>query len=253
MKTSLKEKIKFELKDYSLLLKNVPFITMCIFVVSTIALNLFTSKELMNLPYLALDCGILLSWISFLCMDMLTKRFGAKAAVKLTIVSMLFNLGWCAISYLITHIGLNWSAFYTYEQDVANDAVNETLGGTWYILMASTLALIVASIVNATINQAVGKLFKKDNFGAYAVRSYVSTFIAQFCDNMVFASIAFHVFFGWTWIQVLIYSILLACLEVLMEIIFSPIGYKVCKRWERKGMGSEYLEFVESCRTANPD
>lgn len=240
--------IKREVEDYSLLLKNVPFLTMAIFIVSTIALNLFTGKELMNLPYLALDCGILLSWISFMCMDMLTKRFGAKAAVKLTIVSMIFNLCWCGISYLITHIGLNWSAFYTYNEDVANMAVNDTLGGTWYILLASTIALIVAAIVNAVINQAVGKLFKKDNFTAYAARSWISTFVAQFLDNLVFASIAFFVFFGWTFTQVLIYALLLATLEVIMEAVFSPIGYKVCKIWDRKKIGNEYLEWAANNR-----
>lgn len=233
-----------EIQDYSILLKNVPFLTMTIFIVSTIALNLFTGKELVNLPYLALDCGILLSWICFLCMDMLTKRFGAKAAVKLTVVAMLFNLAWCAVSFLITHIGLNWSAFYTYEEDVANQAVNDTLGGTWYILLASTIAMIVAAVVNAVINQAIGRMFKKDNFCAYAVRSYVSTFVAQFLDNLVFASIAFFVFFSWTFTQVVIYSLLLASLELVMEAVFSPIGYVVCRKWERDGVGREYLEWV---------
>lgn len=244
----LSRNIRKEIQDYSILLKSVPFLTMAIFIVSTIALNLFTGKELVNLPYLALDCGILLSWICFLCMDMLTKRFGAKVAVKLTVVAMLFNLAWCAVSFLITHIGLNWSAFYTYEQDVANQAVNDTLGGTWYILLASTIAMIVAAIVNAVINQAIGRMFKKDNFCAYAVRSYVSTFVAQFLDNLVFASIAFFVFFGWTFTQVVIYSLLLATLELVMEAIFSPIGYVVCRRWEHGGVGREYLNWVAHSR-----
>ena len=183
-----------------------------------------------------------------MCMDMLTKRFGAKAAVKLTIVSMIFNLCWCGISYLITHIGLNWSAFYTYNEDVANMAVNDTLGGTWYILLASTIALIVAAVVNAVINQAVGKLFKKDNFTAYAARSWISTFVAQFLDNLVFASIAFFVFFGWTFTQVLMYALLLAVIEVIMEAVFSPIGYKVCKIWDKKNIGNEYLEWAAKNR-----
>lgn len=244
----MKNRIHKEITEYKLLLRNVPFLTMAIFIVSTIALNLFTGKELMNLPYLALDCGILLSWISFMCMDMLTKQFGAKAAVKLTIISMLFNLTWCAISAIICNIGLNWSAYYTYMEDTANAAVNDTLGGTWYILMASTIALIVAAIVNAVINQAVGKMFKKDNFAAYAARSWISTFIAQFLDNLVFASIAFFVFFGWTFKQVLIYAFLLAVVEVVMEAVFSPIGYKVCKIWQKKGIGKEYLEYMKSTR-----
>ena len=72
--SKIKTIIVNEVKDYKLLLRNAPTVTMIFFVLSVVFMNIFAGKELLNINYLALDCGFLLSWMSFLCMDMLTKR-----------------------------------------------------------------------------------------------------------------------------------------------------------------------------------
>ena len=74
----MKKWIKRELEDYRILLRNVPSLVTSLFVVSVIMMNLLANKELVSLPWLALDCGFTLSWVSFLCMDMICKRFGSK-------------------------------------------------------------------------------------------------------------------------------------------------------------------------------
>ena len=51
-----------------------------------------------------------------------------------------------------------------------------------------------------------------------------------------------YVFFGWTLQQVILCSIAGAVMELLSEVIFSPVGYKVCKHWEKTGVGAEYLK-----------
>lgn len=241
----LKNLIKDEIYDYKILLKNIPTLTMIFFVLSVIYMNIFAGKELLNTKYLALDCGFLLSWVSFLCMDMLTKRFGAKAAIKLSLLALIINLVSCGIFYIISNVGSNWAAFYTYNDDIVNLALNDTFGGTWYVLLGSTIAMAIASIVNAVINQAIGSLLKKNNFFAYAMRSYISTVFAQFIDNFVFSMIVSVTFFGWNMIQVIICSITGALVELLSEILFSSIGYKVCRNWEKDGVGKQYLDFLE--------
>ncbi len=70
------------LEDYKVLLRSIPSATVTCFVVSVILMNLLANKELISLPWLALDCGFTLSWVSFLCMDMICKRFGPKASVR---------------------------------------------------------------------------------------------------------------------------------------------------------------------------
>ena len=242
MKNIIKQ-FKYELEDYKILLRNVPALVVVFFAMSCIGMNIFAQKELLNIKYLALDCGFLLSWMSFLCMDVIAKWFGARAAIKISFISIGFNLLWCLISFIISNVGLNWSTFYTYGTEVANDSVNDVFGGTWYVLLGSTVAMAIASVVNALVNAGIGKLMKRDTFGAFALRSYVSTMIGQFVDNLVFALLVSVVFFGWTPIQVIMCSLTGAVAELLAEVIFSPIGFTVCKKWEKNSVGMEYIRY----------
>lgn len=240
----LKSTIVKEIEDYKILLRNVPVLTMVFFVLSVIFMNIFAGKELLNMQYIALDCGFVLSWMSFLCMDMLTKRFGAKAAIKLSLLSVFINLIACLIFFVESKIGNNWSAYYNYNDTVANNAINDTFGGTWYVLLGSTIAMIIASVVNAIINQAIGNRMKKNDFFAYALRSYVSTAFGQFVDNFVFAMIVSVTFFGWNMTQVIMCSITGAACELLAEVIFAPLGFRACRTWEKLGVGKQYIDYI---------
>lgn len=242
----LKQIIVSEIKDYKILLRNAPTVTMIFFTISVVAMNLLANKELLNVKYLALDCGFILSWMSFLCMDMLTKRFGAKAAIKLSIFTVGMNLVCAGIFFVVSKIGNNWGEFYTFENDIANQSLNNTLGGTWYVLLGSMTAFVVSAVVNALINESIGKLIKKKSFFEYTMRSYISTMVGQFIDNLVFATMVSKVFFGWTWKQVIFCSIAGAVAELLSEVIFSPVGYKACKKWEEQGIGQEYINFSKN-------
>ena len=243
--SKIKTIIVNEVKDYKLLLRNAPTVTMIFFVLSVVFMNIFAGKELVNINYLALDCGFLLSWMSFLCMDMLTKRYGAKAAIKLSFFAVAVNLICCGIFFVMSEVGNHWSEFYSTGSELSDAALNNTFGGTWYVLVGSMTAFAIAAIVNAIINVSIGKLMKRKNFFEYAIRSYVSTAFGQFVDNFVFASLVSVVFFGWTWTQVVFCSLVGAGMELLSEVIFSPIGFKVCKRWEAEKVGNQYINVVE--------
>lgn len=244
--SKLKTFITNEVEDYKVLLRSVPSLVMIFFVTAVVLMNLFANKELLNVSWLALDCGFLVSWMTFLCMDMLTKRFGGKAAAKLSILATGINLITCSIFYLISLIPGNWSQFYNYNESIVNDVIDATIGGTWYVLLGSTIAFIVAAVVNSIVNVSIGKVLKRNNFRTFAVRSYVSTAIGQFVDNFVFAMLVSHVFFGWTTTQVIMCSITGAVAELIAEIIFSPIGFRVCRTWEKHNVGDKYLEYRRS-------
>ena len=239
--------IKREWSQYKLLLRSAPSLVMMSFCVSVILMNLLANRELqLNLSWLALDCGFLISWMSFLCMDMLTKRFGAKAAIQLSLTATVINLVVCGLLFIVTQVPGNWGEFYTYGMDEINLALDKTFGGTWYVLLGSTIAFIVSSIMNATINVSLGKMMKKDNFRAFAIRSYTSTVFAQVVDNFLFALIVSHTFFGWSMLQCITCSLTGGIAELFCEVIFSPVGYKACKRWDKEGVGANYLKTVKS-------
>lgn len=239
--------VKNETEDMVHLMHHVPSGVVVLFVISVVMMNLLANKEIYTgVSWLALDCGLLLSWLSFLCMDMLTKRFGPKASIKLSLFAVLVNLFVCGILKAVSVIPGNWSEFYTLGQDIVNEGLNNTIGGTWYVLFGSTVAFIISAVVNAVVNYSMGKILIKNTFKSYAVRSYVSTLFAQFVDNFIFSIIVSHTFFGWSVLQCVTCSITGCLVELICEVVFSPVGYRVCKQWEADKVGQVY---IDKCRT----
>lgn len=228
--------------DYKVLLRSIPASTVTLFIVSVIMMNLLANKELISLPWLALDCGFAVSWVSFLCMDMVCKRFGARASIMVSVMALGVNLAVSLVFWLLTLTPGMWGAYYDTGLLEVNNALNATIGGTWYVVLGSSCAMLTSSVVNSLLNQAIGRLEHKNTFGAFALRSYVSTGIAQFVDNLVFAVIVSHTFFGWTWLQVLTCSLTGAAAELLCEVFLSPVGYRVVRGWERENVGELYLQ-----------
>lgn len=234
--------LKEEVKEFKLLLSSVPAFTVTVFVLSVVSMNLLANKSIdTRTEYLALDCGIIVSWGAFLSMDMLTKHFGPKAATQISLVAVLINLALCLIFYIASVIPGVWS-------QGSDGALDKTFGGTWYVLLGSTVAFTVSAVVNNTLNYCVGKAFKRrpDGLGAYILRTYVSTAVGQFVDNFVFAIIVSRIFFGWSWTECITCAVTGMLVELLCEAAFSPLGYIVCKKWKERGVGAQYFEYVES-------
>ncbi len=226
-------------QDTKLLLRSIPSTVTALFTISVVVMNVLANKTIYQSDLIAIDGGILISWLSFLCMDIVTKAFGPKAATKLSVFAIATNLLVCFIFYVVSVIPT--------ETDYT--AFNTIIGGTWFILLSSTIAFLVSALINNFLNWSIGKLFRKNPDGklAYVTRSYVSTFIGQFFDNFVFAALTFMVFapifwdgFRWTFVQCVTCSILGAGLELVMEVIFSPFGYMVLRSWNKDGVGEAY-------------
>lgn len=243
----MKQKLKREFKIFLLTVKSVPAYITVPFVLAVFCMNLLANKSIEGLPsWLALDCGIIVSWIAFLTMDMVVKRFGAKAATYLSLFAIFISLAFCLVTFIGSVIPGLWGESFTENGAGINKALDKTFGGCWYVLLGSTAAFICSAIINNSVNFLTGKLFKKNPNGAaaYFIRSYVSTAIGQFADNLIFAFLVSHFFFGWTAVQCVTCALTGMVAELLCEVIFSPLGYAVCRRWERNGMGEEYIEFI---------
>ena len=207
-------------------------------------MNLLANKTLLQLDWIALDGGILISWLSFMCMDVITKHFGPKASNRVILLAVIINLLTCLIFFVASAIPSNASDYTAFDS---------IFGGTWFILLGSTVAFLASGGINNALNWIIGKSFKKNPDGklAFAVRSYVSTFIGQFLDNFIFSVIVFVLFapifwngFCWSVLQCATCALTGALVELLLEIIFSPLGYKITKKWKREAVGKEYLDFI---------
>lgn len=242
-------KIKKFFSEYKLLLRSVPAVVTVFFVISVFSMNLLANKSI-DLPvsWLALDCGIIVSWFAFLTMDIVTKHFGPKAATMLSVFAIAVNLVFCLIMFLGSLIPGAWGeSFVEQGGEQINGALDNTFGGTWYVLAGSTLAFIVSALVNNFTNAGIGLAFRKSPDGAvaYFLRSYVSTALGQFVDNMIFALVVSHVFFGWSLLQCVTCSLTGMVVELTCEIVFSGFGYAVCRRWKKEDVGREYFEFTK--------
>ena len=234
-----------EKKKTSILLRSIPATVMTLFVISVVCMNLLANKTLLQLDWIAIDGGILVSWLSFMCMDIITKHFGVQASNRISILAAGINLLTCLIFFIASAIPSNAGDYSVFDG---------IFGGTWFILLGSTVAFLASAVINNGLNFLIGRMFVKNPDGklAYAMRCYISTFIGQFCDNFIFSVIVFVGFapvfwdgFHWTLIQCAMCALTGAVAELLMEIVFSPIGYRITRKWKENSIGKEYLEYIE--------
>lgn len=242
----IKKWLKKEIKQSSILLRSIPATVMTLFVVSVVCMNLLANKTLLQLEWIAIDGGILISWLSFMCMDIVTKHFGPGASNRISVLAAIINLLTCLIFFVASIIPSNAGDYSVFDG---------IFGGTWFILLGSTVAFLSSAVINNMLNFVIGKAFKKnpDGKAAYAMRTYVSTFIGQFFDNFIFSVIVFVGFapifwdgFHWTLLQCAMCALTGAIAELIMEIVFSPIGYRIVTYWKGNSVGSEYLDYIES-------
>ena len=228
-------------EEYKVLLRSVPAFVTSFFILATVLMNLAASKIIFNAFNVAVTGGFLLSFVPFLCMDTVTKRFGARASILLNILSALGNLFaviFLAIVAAIPTPGSDYTAF------------NSTFGCVWFIALSSTIAFVLSGVVNSLLNAAIGKIFKKNPDGklAFFTRAYISTFIGQALDNFLFMAGVYCIFAPIYWGMSLPVTtcigtaILGGVFELIVEIIFSPIGYVSSKRWAKEGVGQEYVD-----------
>lgn len=231
--------------EAKILLRSIPATVVTLFSVSVVCMNLLANKTLLQLDWIALDGGILISWLSFMCMDIITKHFGPKASSIISIHAVSINLLTCLIFFVASIIPS------TADDYTAFDSI---FGGTWFVLLGSTVAFLASAIINNILNHTIGKCFRKNPDGklAYAMRTYISTFIGQFLDNFIFSVIVFVFFapifwdgFCWTILQCATCALTGAMAELLMEIIFSPIGYRITQKWKAENIGKDYFEYIE--------
>ncbi len=235
---SLSSWLRRERGMLSALLSALPPMMTGIFIASVIAMNLLARITLVSLPFLALNAGILVSWLAFLFLDIVAKHFDARAADSVAFLALLCNLVFCLICVILSRA-------------CSLPGLDMVVGGQWSVLLASSIAYVLSCVVNNRLNVSIGRRFRADPDGAaaYAARSFISTFAAQIVDNFLFVFLAFVVFpnlpgalnVHWTVPQCVGAAVLCALFELATEVVTAPIGFAVLKSWRKNGQGREYL------------
>lgn len=222
--------MKKAILSYRSMLQSVPTLVAVLLVLSVVGMNLLANKSIdTGVDWLALDCGILFSWLCFLSMDIMTQICGPKTATVFSITALALNLMMALLFYIASRIPGVWSeSFVEGSEEVLNTALNRTFGGTWFIILGSSVAFAASAVINNFLNHGMGRLLRGGSgFGVFALRAYVSTFVSQFADNLIFALLVSKLFFGWTLLQCVTCAFTGAVLELLCEAVFSPLGYGI--------------------------
>lgn len=225
--------IRNEYRNYRRLLAEVPALALAALLLAVVSMNLLANKELFHTSWVALDCGFVLSWIPFLLMDCFCKVYGGKDAVRLSVLAIAVNLLVFLIFKLVSMTPGMWGSYYDTGMLEVNTALNKTIGGSSWIVLGSALAMLLSSITNSVVNMSIAALLRHDGYREFAMRSFVSTALAQFVDNLTFALVVSVPLFGWSFRQALFCSITAAAFELLMEILFSRFGYRLTRSWKR--------------------
>ena len=139
-------------QETKILLRSIPATVVTLFAVSVICMNLLANKTLLQLDWIALDGGILISWLSFMCMDIITKHFGPKASTIISIHAAAINLLTCLIFFVASVIVSNADDYTAFDS---------IFGGTWFVLLGSTVAFLASAVINNVLNHTIGKAFQK--------------------------------------------------------------------------------------------
>jgi uncharacterized PurR-regulated membrane protein YhhQ (DUF165 family) len=232
------KKIKNEWLELRELIAKINPLVMTFFVLSVVLMNLLANKSIDlswvpgnngSYPWLALDCGLFVSWLAFFSMDNIVRRFGPKASTKMTLVAVFINLVVCGVLLFAGTVSGEWGASYEFTGQI-NEALDSTIAGTWYILLGSTIAFIMSAVVHGITSFTISKLFKdKESLKTYAICSSVATSLGQFVDNFLFAFIVSRVFFGWNILQCIMCSVSGMIVEFLLSFVFVPLGHKIYK------------------------
>ena len=174
---------------------------------------------------IGMGAGTIISWISFLLMDVITEVWGKKVAVRVFTFAMFISIFTSLFGLVIARLGVpSWE-----------NAIENIFGAHIRVTLASAFAFWVGNYVNAAI-MFIMKTRAEDkgkgrNSKLFAFRATVSTLFGQFVDNALFQIIGLAPFgvgfwlaspFGWTWGMVFGSIIVGTILELTIEAILVP-------------------------------
>ena len=220
--------------------KKVPSWLISLSAVTTILMNILANKTLFSDANLfSIDCGIIVSWVMFLIMDVATQKYGGKASFAITIFDILVSLVMSGLMFVVSIIP-ETSVSGWFQAEEVSVVLNNLIGNNYLIVVTSLFAFLCASVVDIALNITLAKLlnnvriFKDENgkrtikgLFIYIMRAYGSTFLSQFVDNLVFMVIAYPLLFNMSCSisSILMGAFLVSVAELIIEFIFAPIGF----------------------------
>ena len=196
-------------------------IFMAVYAVFTVIQNLFEMKTLGTPKFAFGGGGVMLSWATFMIMDITTELFGEKKTMQIYTLAGILNLFIVILSQVIIAI----PGVYP-EQ---NEAFRLIFSNGIRTALASFAAFWCGNFVNMKVMVGMKKVLKesqKSNSFLLFLRAVLSTIAGQTIDNMLFATLAFAPIglsaFEMTWKDIATSSMVGVFNETVIEMVFVP-------------------------------
>ena len=194
-------------------------IIMSLYCVFTVVQNLFEMKTIGTEAFAFGGGGIMLSWATFMLMDICTEIYGKKATMQVYTMAGLVNI----LIVVLAQIVIAFPGVYP-EQ---NQAFAQIFSNGPRTVLASFAAFWMGNFVNMNIMLKMKDNDKSGSGFLLFLRALVSTVFGQFVDNAFFAALAFAPLgislFEMTWRDILTSSLFGTGMETLIESCFMPL------------------------------
>ena len=167
------------------------------------------------------DGGILISWLVFACMDIITELFSKKTAVKYFTIATACNILFTCVFLIVLAIPGTDSTM--------SDALGMVIGTNWRIVLASVVAFWIGNYINAFVMYIMRVKSKNAHKSiSFIIRAIISTLLGQFMDNALFSIIAFAPIgipgtYELDWLSLFQNVGLGTSIEVVVEAAFAPL------------------------------
>ena len=199
-----------------------------LFAICLLIANILATKIILVGPWAA-PAGVLIFPIAYIINDVIVEVWGYRKA-RLIIWSG-FAVNILAVLFFSLAIVVPAAPFWQNQ-----NAFSTILGSTPRIILASLMAYLVGSFLNAFVMSKVKIMMKGKDF---SVRAILSTLVGETADSLIFITIAFA---GNLPLNILIGMILTqACLKTVYEILVLPFTIIVVK-WVKKVEGVDSFD-----------
>lgn len=179
--------------------------------------------KVISVAGIAFPAGVLIFPIAYILNDVIVEVYGFNKAKFIIWIGFLMNI--LMLSFFALSIYMPSSPFWNNQE-----AFQLILGSTPRIVLASLMAYIFGSFVNASI---MSKMKIKHDSKRFSLRAITSTLFGEFMDSFVFISIAFIGVFPISMIINMIITQVI--IKVSYEILILPITIFVVNKvkvWE---------------------
>lgn len=174
--------------------------------------------KLISIGPFAITSGVLVFPITYIINDLIAEVYGFNKAKKVIWFGFAMNL--FMVLYFQLAIALPYPVFFAGQENFA-----AVLGGSARILIASFLAYLVGSFVNAGVMSKMKVVTKGKGL---MFRAVLSTFFGEALDSSIFVVIAFAFLYDWKSILIMIAT--QTILKTVYEIVAFPVTKVIIKK-----------------------